>query len=319
MTVSVNREAFKIVKELLDRPEYYKVSISKLPSGATVIDTGLDAVGGVEAGLKITEIAMGGLGSTSITHFDYAGLQLPVVTVHTDHPAIALLGSQLAGWSISVGDFFGMASGPGRALALKPKKVFEKIDYRDESDVGVLLIETEKKPTDEVAKEIGRKCGVNPENLYLILTTTVSIAGAVQVAGRIVETGLYRLDYLEFDPKKVISGTGFAPIMPIHPDSGVTLAREEDALIYGGVTHYLVEHDDDDELKQLISSAPATTSKGYGRTSYDILKEVNFDWSKLDPAFFAPGYISVSNVKSGHTFKAGKVNPDVIKQSLGIQ
>ena len=107
--------------------------------------------------------------------------------------------------------------------------------------------------------------------------------------------------------------------MPIHPDSGVTLAREEDSLIYGGVTVYTVDHESDEELKELITKAPATTSSGYGKTSYEILKEVNFDWSKLDPAFFAPGYISVTNKRTGNVFKAGRINPEVIKQSLGVK
>ena len=319
MTISVNKEAYKVLKDLLDEPERYKVKIKKLPSGATVVDTGIAVKGCLEAGLKIVEIVMGGLGRASITNLDFDGLVLPVVNVYTDWPAVSLLGCQLAGWGIKVGDFSAMASGPGRALSLKPKKVFEKIGYKDESDIAILLLETEKYPDDNVALEISKKCGVNPENLYLILTTTVSIAGSVQVSGRIVETGLYRLDYLGFDPKKAICGSGFAPIMPIHPDSGVTLAREEDALIYGGATFFAVEYDNDEELEKLMDKTPATVSKDYGRTSYEVLKEVNFDWSKLDPAFFAPGYISVTNVKTGKTFSRGKINSEVIKKSLGVE
>ncbi|HDN01912.1 MAG TPA: methenyltetrahydromethanopterin cyclohydrolase, partial [Candidatus Bathyarchaeota archaeon] len=177
---------------------------------------------------------------------------------------------------------------------------------------------TEKYPTKSAVELISEKCGVKPENLYLVLTTTRSIAGSTQVSGRIVETGLYRLDFLGFDPKLVVSGVGYAPIMPVHPDEGVTLGREEDALIYGGSTSFIVEYEDDQALKDLIAKAPATTSSFYGKPSYQVLKSVEFDWSKLDPAFFAPGMLRVENLKTGVVHQAGKINVGVLKESLGM-
>lgn len=313
--ISINKETLKIVKDLLDNTELYGVKVEKLVSGTTVIDTGLEAKGGYLAGLKVTEIAMGGLGKASISFMNYDDLKLPIIVVTTDYPAISLLGSQLAGWTIKVGSFFAMGSGPARALALKPKKVFEKINYRDDYDSAILLLETKEKPTDDVAKEISKACNVNPENLYLVLTSTTSIAGSVQVSGRVVETGLYRLDYLGFNPLKVLYGAGYAPIMPIHPDSGIAVAKQEDALVYGGVTHYIVD-EDDEKIKEIIEKAPAVVSKDYGKPSYEILKAVGFDWSKLDPAFFATGYVTITNRKSGKTYSAGKVNPQVLKLSI---
>ena len=314
--ISVNREALKVLQELLEEPEVHRVGVEKLPSGATIVDTGLEATGGLLSGLRITEIAMGGLGKASVSFVDYGGLTLPSVVVATDHPAIALLGCQLAGWGINVGSFSAMASGPGRALALKPKSVFKKIGYQDESDSAVLLLETTTKPDDDAAHVIAKKCAISPENLFLIITTTTSIAGSVQVSGRIVEVGMYRLDHLGFDPLSVISGVGYAPIMPTHPDSGRTLGREEDALIYGGATSYVVDFEDDSRLRELVEEAPSTTSKFYGKPSYDTLKSVDFDWSKLDPAFFAPGAITVYNRRSGATFSSGRIDAEMLLRSM---
>jgi methenyltetrahydromethanopterin cyclohydrolase len=316
MTVSVNKKAMKIVQELLNDPEFYKVNVEQLTSGSTIIDTGLEVAAGYMAGLKLTEIAIGGLGKASISVTSYNGLALPTVFVATDYPAVSLFGSQLAGWSIKVGDFSAMGSGPARALALKPKKVFEKIKYRDYYDQAVLLLETKVKPTDEVAIEISETCGVKPNNLYLILTTVNSLSGSVQVSGRVVETGLYRLDFLGIDPLKVTNGVGCAPIMPIHSSENVTLGREEDALIYGGVAYFTVEFDDDKELRNLVEAAPAANSKDYGKKSYERLKSINFDWSKLDPAFFTIGSISVHNIKSGKTHSAGSINQKMLKESV---
>lgn len=315
--ISINRLAFRLVEKLLEEPGYYKVEVEKLPCGVTVIDTGLKAGGGYEAGLMITRIAMGGSGTATLGSVNYDGLELPVVIVSTDHPAISLFGSQLAGWKIKTPNYTVDSSGPGRALALKPKKVYEKIGYRDHSEVAVLLLETESKPNDEAAIFIAEVCGVMPENTYLVLTTTVSVAGMVQISGRIVETGLFRLDLLGLDPKKVLHGFGYAPIMPLHKDMGVAMGRAEDALTYGGVTNYIVD-EDDGILEELVRKAPSSCSREYGRPSYEIYKEANFDFTQIDPALFAPAAITLTSVKTGRVFSGGEVNPTILKKSIGF-
>ncbi len=93
--LSINKLAYSLAEKLINNPEYYRVGVTKLPSGATVIDTGVEAHGGYEAGLMVTRIAMGGLGTAELQYADYGGLQLPSVVVSTDSPAIALFGAQL--------------------------------------------------------------------------------------------------------------------------------------------------------------------------------------------------------------------------------
>lgn len=77
---------------------------------------------------------------------------------------------------------------------------------------AVILLETEEKPPDSAAYYIAERCDVKPENVNMVLTSTTSLAGMVQISGRIVETGLFRLDILGLDLKKVKYGAGFAPI-----------------------------------------------------------------------------------------------------------
>lgn len=315
--LSVNRLAMNIVKELIDRQEEYKVKVEKLACGATVIDTGLEALGGYLAGIKLTEICLGGLANCWLTYETYGELELPTIVVATDHPALSLLGCQLAGWMVKVGDFFAPSSGPARALALKPKKVFEKIGYRDDHSEAVIVMETTKRPTDEVAQKVAAECKVSPQNLYIILTTTASMAGSVQVSGRVVETGLYRLEYLGLDPNKVAFASGSAPIMPPHPDVGISTAKEEDALLYGGVGCYVID-EDDSKLMEYIAKAPATAWPDYGKTSYEALKAVNFDWSKLDPSFFTIGKLILTSKKSGKTYVGGRINPEVLRRSVEL-
>lgn len=313
--ISINRLAYKLFEELMAAPDYYGVTVEKLPSGATVIDTGLEAPGGYEAGLMTTRIAMGGAGTADLGYADFGGLKLPTVVVSTDHPAIALFGAQLAGWRIKPEGYTADGSGPARALALKPKRVFRKIEYQDEADVAVLLLETDEKPPDSAAHFVAEACGVKPENVYLLLTTTTSMAGMVQISGRIVETGLFRLDVLELDLKKVLYGVGYAPIMPVHPDHGKAMGRAEDALTYGGVTSYLVD-EEEDTLKDMAEKAPSTNCKDYGKTSYEIYKAVDFDFTQIDPALFAPAVVTLTSAKTGASFTCGEINNEIIKSSV---
>jgi methenyltetrahydromethanopterin cyclohydrolase len=314
MMISLNKLSYGIVKKLIENRDYYRVTVEKLPSGATIIDTGLKAHGGYEAGLLITKIAMGGAGTATLSYSSYDELNLPTVIISTDHPAVSLFGAQLAGWRIKAGDYRADGSGPARALALRPKEVYQKIQYKDKADVAVILLETDKKPPDEAAYYIADRCGVEPNNVYMLLTNTTSLAGMVQISGRIVETGLFRLDILGLDLKKVKYGAGYAPIMPVHPDPGKAMGRAEDALTYGGVTSYIID-EPDEKLEEIANKAPSTNCKDYGKTSYEIYKAVDFDFTKIDPALFAPAAISITSAKTGTTFTRGKINTKIIINS----
>ncbi|MEM2127977.1 MAG: methenyltetrahydromethanopterin cyclohydrolase [Candidatus Bathyarchaeia archaeon] len=314
---SINRLAYRIVEDLLSEPEYYGVIVEKLPSGATLIDTGVDARGGYEAGLMASRIAMGGAGTVSLSYSGYDGLVLPTVVVTTDHPSIALLGAQLAGWKIRVGDYNADGSGPARALALKPKKIYERIGYRDESDVAVLLLETHQKPPDEAIRFIAEACGVKPSETYLILTSTTSLAGMIQISSRVVETGLFRLDLLGLEPRKVLHGSGYAPVMPLHRDLGIAMGRAEDAITYGGVTDYIVD-EDDETLRDLAERAPSSRSRFYGRPSYEVYRAVDFDFTRIDPSLFAPAVITLTSSRTGSSYTSGSINSEILRRSIGL-
>jgi len=262
---------------------------------------------------------MGGCGKAEITSRKYGRLQLPSIFVYTDHPAIATLGSQYAGWQLKDGDYFAIGSGPARALALKPKKVYDKIGYKDDFHKAIVVLETAKYPPAEVLESLIQETGVSPENLVAILTPTASIAGATQVSGRIVETGIHKLDRLGLDPKVILFAWGCAPIPPIHPKFTQAMARTNDAILYGGVAYYVVECEDEEELKQIVSKAPSRTSKAYGKPFIEIFKEADYDFYKIDPNFFAPAVLIINNVKTGELFRAGEINVETLMKSFGFR
>lgn len=316
--VSVNACAFNIFQKMVAEKELLDISVEVMENGSTVIDAGVRVKGGFAAGKYLTELCIAGLGSVTLGSADYDGVELPTIYVHVDRPAIALLGSQFAGWRISVGKYFAMGSGPARALALKPKELYEKIAYKDACDKAVLVLESDNLPTVEALNYIAQSCGVDPKNLYVAVAPTSSIAGSVQISGRIVETGLHKLTELGFDPKKVLYGAGRAPIAPSHPKFAQAMGRTNDMLLYAGATYFEVACDTDDEIKELVKKVPSSTSPAYGRPFYEIFKEANYDFYKIDPGLFAPALITVNNVKTGSTITAGRLNIEVLKRSIGL-
>jgi methenyltetrahydromethanopterin cyclohydrolase len=315
MQVSVNVRASRIVEEMIARKDEIGVSVYKVGEG-TVIDAGVEALGGYLAGRCLTEVCLGGLGSASIIWKRFGEIGLPAVVVSTDHPSIALLGSQFAGWQIKVEKFIAMGSGPARALALKPKELYEKIGYRDEANTAVIVLETTQKPDEGVVEYISNACSVDSKDLYIILASTSSLAGSTQISGRIVETGLHKLVDVGLDPKLVLYGSGCAPIAPVHPRFQRAMGRTNDALLYGGETFFTVKYEDDEELRRIVEQVPSSKSRDYGRSFFETFKEAGYDFYKIDPALFAPACITVNNLKTGSAYRAGQMNEKVLKESF---
>jgi methenyltetrahydromethanopterin cyclohydrolase len=318
-TLSVNRLAWKLLEKIYANPDFYGVKIEKTSSGTTIVDAGISVKGGFQAGKIITEICMGGCGKTQITYRNYGEFALSSIFVYTDHPVIATLGSQYAGWQIKEGEYFAIGSGPARALALKPREIYEKIGYKDDCDKAIVVLETDKPPSLRLVERFAKDSGVSLENLAIILTPTISVAGATQVSGRIVETGIHKLSKLGLDPNVILYAWGCAPIPSIHPKFAQAMARTNDAILYGGTAYYAVKHDNEEELKKIAEKAPSKASKAYGKPFIEIFKEANYDFYKIDPNLFAPAVIIVNNIKTGNTFKNGEINADALAKSFGFK
>jgi methenyltetrahydromethanopterin cyclohydrolase len=326
--IGLNIAALELVQKLCAEAEKYNVTVEEAKSGATLIDAGINAEGGFFAGEIITEVCLGGYGKAKVTPIQYGDTILPSVFVITDHPALSTLASQFAGWQIKGDGFSAIASGPARALALKPKHLYEKLNYKEEGNTAVLVLETEKKPPETVIQQIADKCKVAAKNLFLIMFSTTSLAGAIQVSGRIVETGLHKLERLGLDPLIVKHAWGYAPIVPVHPSSGEAMGRTNDAILYGGVTNYTLNFEDEQKLESIVKQAPSSASRMLQEARrlaeknprfLDIFKEAGFDFYKIDPNIFAPAVVAINNIKSGKTFSAGSLDIEVMKRSLGIK
>ncbi len=316
MTVSVNRQAVDIVKDIISKQKKLDCIVTENKNGTTIIDAGIEAKGSRRLGQLVSEACLGGLGAVRFTEMHIGDLTLPAVTVNVDRPPIATLGSQYAGWILKTGDYFAMASGPARALSRVESKLFDAIQYADDSDTAVIMLETSKIPPDSVTDMIAEKCGVDPANLYCIVAPTASIVGSVQISARIVEVAIHKLHTINFDPLKIRKGHGVAPIAPVAKNDGKAMGVTNDCILYGGRAFLFIEGDETDDLNELVKQCPSSASEQYGVPFYNLLKSKNFDFYELDPLLFSPAEVTLIDFRNQETFKAGELNAEILERSI---
>jgi len=253
--MNLNARAVAIAARLIDDPLAYGVELYTLANGARVIDAGVLAAGGFAAGRTMAEACMGGLGHiefvpVSVGEDTYQGVQ-----VWTDHPAIACMASQYAGWAINVDKFFAMGSGPLRAVARVEQELFAKLGYSESADRGVLVLEGRSIPTDDVVAWVSERAKLPPSALIFIVAPTASVAGGVQIAARVLETGLHKMEALGFDINRVVTAMGTAPLPPTAKSDIRAIGRTNDCVLYGAHARYTVRAEDD-ELASLAERLP---------------------------------------------------------------
>jgi methenyltetrahydromethanopterin cyclohydrolase len=314
MTLSLNDRARALADRLAEDADGLRVSVTTLEGGTRVIDCGSAVPGGLEAGRRFAEITMGGLGSVAFTPVVVGGRSMPGLTVVTDHPALACLGAQYAGWQIKRDDYFAMASGPGRAL-IRAEDLYDDLDVDEQASAAVLCLETRDAPPDELAGWVAERAGVAPRDLALLFAPTASLAGGVQVAARIVETALHKLHEIGFDVRRIVSGYGTCPLPPVAKDDGAAIGRTNDAVLYGGQVELTVDAGDD-ELEAIVERVPSSSSKDHGEPFGKVLQDADWDFYKIDPLLFSPAEVSLVSVRSGRSFHAGGVELEVLERSF---
>jgi methenyltetrahydromethanopterin cyclohydrolase len=314
MTISLNDRALSLARQIAGDADALRVRAQTLGNGATVIDCGSAVPGGLEAGRRFGEICMGGLGTVANAPLSLDGRWFPGLAVSTDHPALACLGSQYAGWKIDRDGYFAMASGPGRAL-VRAEELYDDLEVDERSSSAVFCLETRDPPPDEVAAFMAERAGVQPSELTILFAPTASLAGSAQIAARVVETALHKLHELKFDVNRIVSGFGSCPLPPVAKKDPDAIGRTNDAVLYGGQVELLVEGDDD-ELAELVPRLPSSASDDYGQPFGKLLADADWDFYKIDPLLFSPAEIRLVNSNSGRSFQAGGVDLDVLERSF---
>ncbi len=291
------------------------IEVSRLPDGARLIDAGVLAPGSIEAGRLYAECCLGGLGRVGIETAPLGKATVLRARVAVDHPLVACMASQYAGWKIQVGTFFAMGSGPARSLAAA-EPLFEAYPLKSRAGSAVLLLETGALPGAEISGHVAARCGVAPGSVTLIAASTGSLAGCTQIAARSVETALHKLMELGFNLETIVAGAGSCPIAPGHPDPLRAIGRTNDAVLYGARASLWVRCEDR-QIEAVIDRLPAASSRDHGRLFYDLFRE-HGDFYSIDPMLFSPAQVTVVNAATGRVFSSGAVDEAMLGTSFGI-
>jgi methenyltetrahydromethanopterin cyclohydrolase len=311
---SVNQLSAVLVHQLITQAERLSIGVSKHDAGCVIVDAGIQSAGSAEAGRLIAEICMGGLGVVSLqADHRFAGWN-EAVAVSSTQPVLACLASQYAGWALSHEKFFSLGSGPARALAQR-EDLFKELNYQDSADSTCIVLETDKIPPQEVIEKIVRDTKIPVDRLTIILTPTTSIAGVVQIVGRVLEVALHKAHTLHFPLEHIVSGTGIAVLPPVAKDFMTGMGRTNDAILFGGDVSLQVRGDDH-AAAELAKNLPSSASKDYGKTFAEVFKFYNMDFYKIDPLLFSPAKVTVTNVDTGSVFEAGQLNAALIALSF---
>lgn len=313
----LNRSALTVCHRAISQANQLGIAYRELPCGAHVLDFGVQSAGGLAAGLELARITMAGMADVSIVAGDQHVWAGPWVQVSTERPLAACMFGQYAGWPVKEGKFFAMGSGPMRSRRGR-EELLEHYAAHDTDMLAVGTLECDALPDCTVARGMADQCQVPPQDLWLAVAPTRSIAGCVQVVARSVETSLHKLHELGFDLKQVRSAYGLAPVPPPTPDMASGIGRTNDAILYAGSVTLWVEAEDD-EVERVVCRLPSSTSCDFGLPFVEIFKRYEYDFYKVDPGLFSPAAVMLVNLKTGRSWSCGGLRGDLIARSFATQ
>jgi methenyltetrahydromethanopterin cyclohydrolase len=312
---SLGETVAPLVASLFADASRLRVAVSTGSLGETLVDAGAKARGGIEAGVRLAEICLGGLGRVSVETSSTTPRWPFTLTVRATDPVLACLGSQYAGWSLSHENYFVLGSGPGRARAAV-EALYAELGYRDDADRAVLVLEADAPPPPPLVEKIAADTGLSPDRLTFLYAPTQSLAGSVQVVARVLEVALHKAHTLHFPLEHIVDGIASAPMAPPVPDFVAAMGRTNDAIIYGGRVQLFVTGDDT-AAAELAAGLPSATAKQYGAPFAEIFRSFGGDFYKIDPMLFSPAAVIVTNLDSGISHRAGEVDTALLDASFG--
>ena len=334
-SISINKLAFKLVKEMIDHKDELGVDVYTMKNGTTVIDTGVNVRGGYKAAEYVVKISLGGLGEARVTSmYVDEDLILPAIAVYSDYPVSVALAMYV--WvnvveapHLETGKYTAWVSGPGRSKAKEPEKVFNKFDYEDPADVAVLVVQPRGRelPPVEFADDLAKRCRVSPENLYLIVTPSYSITGSVQVSARSLEDWFWRLaEYYKIPYHRIEAVMTVTAVAPISPNVfKEPCAWADDMIRYASMVHAWVYSKEGEDLKRIVEeSVIENYPEIFGKSFYDvavlekkyIFPDLNLEAIAREGRGFIFAQANIYDTRTGRHYSAGRIHKSIIKRLL---
>jgi methenyltetrahydromethanopterin cyclohydrolase len=317
--IQINKRAVRLAKEAIQEADTLNIAVHTLPSGATLLDFGVEVSGSWEAALIFSRLTLGDMGTLQLGRWelddDYA---FACVDLHISQPLIACLGSQIAGWQLGDGEFATIGSGPARSVAaLEKDRYMQMTPYRDVGATEVLLcLQDTRLPHDSIALEVAAACNVLPNQVYLAIAPSACITGSVQVAARMLEQCCHKMYGHAFDVAQVLHCRGRAPVAPVVLDEVKAMGRINDAILYAGEAEFWVDCSDEaieNVIERLVSK---TSSPLYGVPFGTIFEQAGRNFYEIDHEVHSIAVIQIHNVRSGNSFRAGEIHREVIRESF---
>lgn len=312
--MKLNQHTIDLCGRMVAAAARLRIEVSHCPAGSRIIDCGLDAPGGLEAGRRMAEVCMAGLGDVSLTPLSGLARAMLGVAVRTDHPMVACLASQHAGWQVNVKKYAALGSGPMRAAASK-EALFDAIGHQDAEPMVVGVLEGTQRPNSEVCEYLARECGITPPSLTLLVTSAASLAGTVLAASRTIETAMSKLLRLGFDLFRVESGFGLAPLPAVGQDDLATMGRAQDAILYGSEATLWVRGDDE-SLAAVGRELPSEASPEHGQPFLNVLARCDQDAQRAALALSGPAVVNLFNLDTGRSFRFGRMMPELLEAEM---
>ncbi len=285
--------------------------------GARVFDFGTSQFGSIAGGCLLARLCMADLGTVSVGMSSSDPLGVPEVQVQTDHPFLACMAAQYAGWPVASGKYFAMGSGPARILRQK-EELFQRFPVSDSTDSEAwLVLESARVPNEDTIRMIANECGVSSAKLRICVSRTASLPGTVQIVARSIETTMHKLFELTFDLRTIVSAMGTAPLPPIGNDDLQAIGWTNDAILYGSRVWLCVDCEQQ-AVDGILDQIPSCSSADYGKPFREIFERYNRDFYAIDRMLFSPAQVTIHNLRTGRTVRAGERRNDVLTDSFGL-
>lgn len=315
VTTNLNQNAAHLTTYAVAKMEMLRIRHQEV-ADASLLDFGVNAEGGLEAGLLLARICLSEMARVELVPHDPQLPAVPQIQVRTDHPVAACLMSQYAGWKVATDDYFGMGSGPMRAVARK-EELFRHLPETEDGHEAVGVLESGSMPSSSAIAALRNSL---PEHcrLTLAVAPTASQAGTIQVVARSLETALHKLHELRFPLEALVSGTGIAPLPPVAKNDLQGIGRTNDSILYGATVNLWVRCDDE-QITEFGPKVPSNSSSAHGQTFLTLFKAANHDFYAMDAALFSPAVVVFHNLSTGRTFSFGERVPSLLSESFGMK
>ena len=127
---------------------------------------------------------------------------------------------------------------------------------------------------------------------------------------------LHKAHELGFPLDAILEGAGTTPLPPPVNDALAAMGRTNDTILFGGQVQLLVSCTDED-ARDLAERLPSSASRDYGKPFAEVFREYDYDFFRIDPMLFSPAQVAVTAIGSGRTFRAGRLDGELLARSFG--